>query len=60
MGFVFVNGIFFDNILQIFINFCQGDQYYFGVLYGVFDYYFFIGNDVVVVFSEFVVLIGFI
>lgn len=58
VGFLYVYGILIDNILQMFVNFCQGDQYYFGVFYGEFDYYFFVGRYVVEVFSEFVQLIG--
>lgn len=57
-GPAFANGILLDNTSQTFINFRQGDQYYFGALHGVLDYYLFTGNDVAAVLSEFVVLTG--
>ena len=54
----YANGILVDNTSQTFINFRQGDQYYFGALHGELDYYFFAGDHVAEVLSEFTQLTG--
>ena len=51
-------GILVDNTSQTFMNFRQGDQYYFGALHGELDYYFFAGNHVAEVLNEFTQLTG--
>ena len=51
-------GILLDNTSQTFMNFRQGDQYYFGALHGELDYYFFAGNHVAEVLNEFTQLTG--
>jgi len=58
MGPAFANGILLDNTSQTFINFRQGDQYYFGALHGVLDYYLFTGENVADILNEFAVLTG--
>lgn len=58
VGPAFANGILLDNTSQTFINFRQGDQYYFGALHGVLDYYLFTGNNVADILNEFAVLTG--
>lgn len=54
----YANGILLDNTSQTFVNFRQGDQYYFGALYGELDYYFFAGDHVAEVLNEFTQLTG--
>ena len=51
-------GILIDNTSQTFVNFRQGNQYYFGALHGELDYYFFAGRHLVEVLSEFIQLTG--
>ena len=54
----YANGILIDNTSQTFVNFRQGDQYYFGALHGELDYYFFAGKHVAEVLDEFTQLTG--
>ena len=54
----YANGILIDNTSQTFVNFRQGDQYYFGALHGELDYYFFAGKHVAEVLNEFTQLTG--
>ena len=57
-GPCYAYGILLDNTSQTFVNFRQGDQYYFGALHGELDYYFFAGNHVAEVLNEFTQLTG--
>jgi alpha-glucosidase len=51
-GSAYATGILFDNTSQSFVNLAQGNEYYFGALFGELDYYLFAGGKPAAVLDE--------